>query len=130
MSENPQNTENQDCAPVDRIESVVTQIFDKLAKQGKPRRLVFARRSQEYYAKIDSGELIVIAGVVRDLYPRSRDTDDLYSGWKIYWVALEALAYRIASRTKYSENDARKAIEEYLRESSGLSETKSPSSQL
>ena len=53
---------------------------------------MWSRRAQEYEAKINSGDPVSIAEVVRDLYRGSDQPDQSYSERQIYQAALEWLA--------------------------------------
>ena len=114
MSENPESTEGKACSSENLSISVIAQIFENIGKRRKVYTTIWARQSQEYEAQIKSGDLIVIARVVRDLYPRSKMTECIYTGWKIYEAALEALVACVASTNKCSESETRRLIKKYL----------------
>ena len=114
MSDNPEITEGKACSSGNLSISVIAKIFENLGKRRKVTRTMWARRSQEYEAKIKSGNLMVIASVVHDLYPRSKMTDSIFTEWKIYEAALEALVACVASINKCSENKTRRLIKKYL----------------
>ena len=65
---------------------------------GKPRikRTMWSRRAQEYEAKINSGDLISIAEVVRDLH-RGEDQEQSYSERQLYESALDRMARELAA---------------------------------
>jgi CarD family transcriptional regulator len=66
--------------------------------QGRPRasRLMWAKRAQEYQAKINSGEPIALAEVVRDLQAAS-DGSSSFSQRNLFELALERLAAEFAA---------------------------------
>src|SRR3546814_21113182 len=66
--------------------------------QGKARvkRTMWSRRAQEYDAKINSGDLISIAEVVRDLYRSENQPEQSYSERQLYEAAHDRLAREIA----------------------------------
>jgi len=81
--------------------------------QGKARvkRTMWSRRAQEYDAKINSGDLISIAEVVRDLYRAENQPEQSYSERQLYEAALDRMAREIAAVNKMSETEAVRLIE-------------------
>src|SRR3546814_18713598 len=73
--------------------------------QGKARvkRTMWSRRAQEYDAKINSGDLISIAEVVRDLYRAENQPEQSYSERQLYEAALDRMAREIAAVNKLSD---------------------------
>src|SRR5689334_3975524 len=67
--------------------------------QGKARikRTMWSRRAQEYDAKINSGDLISIAEVVRDLYRAENQPEQSYSERQLYEQALDRMAREVAA---------------------------------
>ena len=84
--------------------------------QGRARvkRTMWSRRAQEYDAKINSGDLIQIAEVVRDLYRAENQPEQSYSERQLYEAALERMAREIAAVKKVSETEAVNEIEANL----------------
>ena len=87
--------------------------------RGRPRvkRTMWSRRAQEYEAKINSGDLISIAEVVRDLYRSDAQREQSYSERQLYEAALDRMAREIAAVNKCSETEATKQIEQTLEKS-------------
>ena len=87
--------------------------------RGRPRvkRTMWSRRAQEYEAKINSGDLISIAEVVRDLYRSDAQPEQSYSERQLYEAALDRMAREIAAVNKCSETEATKQIEQTLEKS-------------
>ncbi|WP_320201108.1 CarD family transcriptional regulator [Agrobacterium sp. rho-13.3] len=81
--------------------------------QGKARvkRTMWSRRAQEYDAKINSGDLIAIAEVVRDLYRAENQPEQSYSERQLYEAALDRMAREIAAVNKMSDTEAVRLIE-------------------
>lgn len=81
--------------------------------QGRARikRTMWSRRAQEYDAKINSGDLIAIAEVVRDLFRAENQPEQSYSERQLYEAALDRMAREIAVVTKVSETEAVRTIE-------------------
>ncbi|MEO4043047.1 CarD family transcriptional regulator [Hoeflea sp. CAU 1731] len=84
--------------------------------QGRARikRTMWSRRAQEYDAKINSGDLISIAEVVRDLYRAENQPEQSYSERQLYEAALDRMAREIAAVNKVSETEAVRLIETNL----------------
>lgn len=84
--------------------------------QGRARikRTMWSRRAQEYDAKINSGDLISIAEVVRDLYRADNQPEQSYSERQLYEAALDRMAREIAAVNKMSETEAVHLIETNL----------------
>ena len=81
--------------------------------QGKARvkRTMWSRRAQEYDAKINSGDLISIAEVVRDLYRAENQPEQSYSERQLYEAALDRMAREIAAVNKMSDTEAVRLVE-------------------
>jgi len=84
--------------------------------QGRARvkRIMWSRRAQEYLAKINSGDLMAVAEVVRDLYRSDTQPDQSYSERQLYEAALDRIAREIAAVHKLSETEAVRLIESNL----------------
>ncbi|NBN65955.1 CarD family transcriptional regulator [Microvirga tunisiensis] len=84
--------------------------------RGRPRvkRTMWSRRAQEYEAKINSGDLIAISEVVRDLYRSDTQPEQSYSERQLYEAALDRMSREIAAVNKCSETEAIKQIEQNL----------------
>ncbi|MFC5384885.1 CarD family transcriptional regulator [Aquamicrobium segne] len=81
--------------------------------QGRARvkRTMWSRRAQEYDAKINSGDLILIAEVVRDLYRADSQPEQSYSERQLYEAALDRMAREVAAVNRVSETEAVHLIE-------------------
>lgn len=84
--------------------------------KGKPRvkRTMWSRRAQEYEAKINSGDLIAIAEVVRDLHRTDDQREQSYSERQLYEAALERLTREVAAVSGAPEDDAQKQVGDVL----------------
>jgi CarD family transcriptional regulator len=69
----------------------------KLEGRARVRRTMWSRRAQEYEAKINSGDPVSIAEVVRDLRRNSTQSEQSYSERQMYQAALERLASEFAA---------------------------------
>ncbi|WP_062227909.1 CarD family transcriptional regulator [Aureimonas frigidaquae] len=87
--------------------------------QGRARvkRTMWSRRAQEYDAKINSGDLISIAEVVRDLYRAESQPEQSYSERQLYEAALGRMARELAAVNEVSETEAIRLIEVNLNKS-------------
>lgn len=84
--------------------------------QGKSqtRRIMWSRRAQEYEAKINSGDPVSIAEVLRDLRKDNDQSEQSYSERQIYQAALARLAREVAVIEKIDEKKAAEKLEAVL----------------
>jgi CarD family transcriptional regulator len=95
--------------------NVVIQIYLILQKKSKPSiNRMWSRRAQEYETKINSGDLLSVAEVVRDLYKEENERS--YSERTIYESALSRLAREVALLENIKINDATTKLVNLLRE--------------
>ena len=76
---------------------VVTQALTTLKGRARVKRTMWSRRAQEYEAKINSGDLISIAEVVRDLHRADNQPEQSYSERQLYESALDRMAREVAA---------------------------------
>nr|CAJ01604.1 putative transcriptional factor regulator [Methylocapsa acidiphila] len=93
---------------------VVKKALDTLAGRARIKRTMWSRRAQEYEAKINSGDLIAIAEVVRDLYRSDAQPEQSYSERQLYEAALDRMAREIVVVQKLTETESLKVIEGQL----------------
>lgn len=86
-----------------------------LKGKARVKRTMWSRRAQEYEAKINSGDLISIAEVVRDLHRSADQPEQSYSERQIYESALARLAREVAAVESIEEMIAVKRLEDMLR---------------
>jgi len=98
---------------------VIAKAFKVLRMRPRIKRTMWSRRAQEYEAKINSGELIAIAEVVRDLYRSERQTEQSYSERQLYEAALDRIAREVAMARKVDEHVAVAEIEAELAKGAG-----------
>ena len=84
---------------------VVTQAMVTLKGRARVKRTMWSRRAQEYEAKINSGDLISIAEVVRDLHRADNQPEQSYSERQLYESALDRMAREVAA-IKQIDRDA------------------------
>lgn len=85
-----------------------------LQGRSQTRRVMWSRRAQEYEAKINSGDPVAIAEVLRDLRKDTDDSEQSYSERQIYQAALERLAREVAAIEKIDEKKAAEKLEAVL----------------
>ena len=76
---------------------VVTKAMTTLKGRARVKRTMWSRRAQEYEAKINSGDLISIAEVVRDLHRADNQPEQSYSERQLYESALDRMAREVAA---------------------------------
>ena len=88
-----------------------------LTLKGRPRikRTMWSRRAQEYEAKINSGDLVSIAEVVRDLFRAEDQPEQSYSERQIFEAATSRLARELAAMEATDEPSAQEKILDILR---------------
>jgi CarD family transcriptional regulator len=111
--------------PVTRAESAglrnligqdaVSKIYSVLKGKAKIGNKMWSRRAQEYEAKINSGDVVHIAEVVRDLY-KNIDADRSYSERNIYEMALNRLGKEIAILEEMAQDSAVEKLLDLLRD--------------
>lgn len=92
----------------------VERAFKILQGKARIKRTMWSRRAQEYDAKINSGDLVCIAEVVRDLFRPNVQPEQSYSERQLYTAALERMAREIAVIKSFSETEAIDLIEMHL----------------
>lgn len=86
-----------------------------LKGRSRVKRTMWSRRAQEYEAKINSGDPIAIAEVLRDLHRNADQPDQSYSERQIYQSALERLTRELAAVEKIDEDKAQHKLESVLK---------------
>jgi CarD family transcriptional regulator len=76
---------------------VVSKAITTLKGRARVKRTMWSRRAQEYEAKINSGDLISIAEVVRDLHRSENQPEQSYSERQLYESALDRMAREVAA---------------------------------
>jgi CarD family transcriptional regulator len=96
---------------------LVQKALTTLSGRARIKRTMWSRRAQEYEAKINSGDLIAVAEVVRDLYRSEAQPEQSYSERQLYESALDRVVREISSVNKITETEALKLIEQSLAKS-------------
>lgn len=110
--------------PTAKVESVglrglstpelVSKAMVTLKGRARVKRAMWSRRAQEYEAKINSGDLIAISEVVRDLHRNDEQREQSYSERQLYEAALERLTREVAVVNNVEELVAQDEINEVL----------------
>jgi CarD family transcriptional regulator len=95
----------------DRIQDAI----ETLQGRARIRRTMWSRRAQEYETKINSGDPVSIAEVLRDLKRSNDESEQSYSERQIYQSALERLAREVAAVEDITEVKACEQLEDILR---------------
>jgi CarD family transcriptional regulator len=86
-----------------------------LKGRSRVKRTMWSRRAQEYEAKINSGDPVSIAEVVRDLHRADDQPEQSYSERQMYQAALDRLARELAALEKIDETTAAEKLEKLLK---------------
>ncbi len=97
--------------------SLVKRALETLKGRARIKRTMWSRRAQEYEAKINSGDIVAIAEVVRDLFRSESQPEQSYSERQLYEAALDRLSREIAVVQHVTETEAVKEIEANLAKS-------------
>jgi CarD family transcriptional regulator len=93
---------------------IVSKAMSTLRSKAKVKKAMWSRRAQEYEQKINSGDLISIAEVVRDLHRADDQREQSYSERQLYEAALERLTREVAAVSGTDEGAAQKQIDDVL----------------
>ena len=93
---------------------MVKRAIETLKGRARIKRTMWSRRAQEYEAKINSGDIVAIAEVVRDLFRSDSQPEQSYSERQLYEAALDRLSREIAAVQRVTETEAVKEIEAAL----------------
>ncbi|KFI24783.1 CarD family transcriptional regulator [Paenirhodobacter enshiensis] len=93
---------------------VVVKALETLKGKARVKRAMWSRRAQEYEQKINSGDLLSIAEVVRDLHRADDQREQSYSERQLYEAALERLTREVAAVSGTDEAGAAKKVDDVL----------------
>jgi CarD family transcriptional regulator len=96
---------------------LVQKALTTLTGRARIKRTMWSRRAQEYEAKINSGDLIAVAEVVRDLYRSEAQPEQSYSERQLYEAAIDRVIREISAVNRVTETEAMKLIEQSLAKS-------------
>lgn len=95
-------------------EDELSSALKTMQGRSRVRRTMWSRRAQEYETKINSGDPILIAEVLRDLRRNATGTEQSYSERQIYQSALARLASELAAVEEIGEEEAAAKLETVL----------------
>jgi CarD family transcriptional regulator len=98
-------------------DGIVSRAMETLKGRARIKRTMWSRRAQEFEAKINSGNLVAIAEVVRDLYRAENQPEQSYSERQLYEAALDRMARELAAVEKLDERGAAQRIVDVLSKS-------------
>ena len=93
---------------------LIDRALETLKGKARVKRAMWSRRAQEYEQKINSGDLMAIAEVVRDLHRNDEQREQSYSERQLYEAALERLTREVAAVKGLDEAGAQKSVDEVL----------------
>ena len=93
---------------------IMDDAMTKLKGRARVKRTMWSRRAQEYEAKINSGDPLSIAEVVRDLHRNANQPDQSFSERQIYESARDRLASELAAVEKLDMDSATRKLEKVL----------------
>src|SRR4051812_14344638 len=102
---------------------LVRRALETLKGRARIKRTMWSRRAQEYEAKINSGDIVAIAEVVRDLFRSDTQPEQSYSERQLYEAALDRLSREIAAVQRITETEAIKEIKAALAKGRVASQT-------
>ena len=95
-------------------QELIEKALTTLGGRARVKRAMWSRRAQEYEQKINSGDIIAIAEVVRDLHRAEDQPEQSYSERQLYEAALERLTREVAAVEKLDETKAARRVDEAL----------------
>ena len=93
---------------------LIDRALETLKGKARVKRAMWSRRAQEYEQKINSGDLMSIAEVVRDLHRNDDQREQSYSERQLYEAALDRLTREVAAVSGIDEAGAQKKGETVL----------------
>jgi CarD family transcriptional regulator len=94
--------------------TMIEQAMKVIRGRARIKRTMWSRRAQEYDAKINSGDMIAVSEVIRDLYRSDRQPEQSYSERQLFEQALARFARELAAVRKVDEDQCIKELEDYL----------------
>jgi CarD family transcriptional regulator len=94
--------------------ATIEKALEVLTGRARIKRTMWSRRAQEYEAKINSGDIIAVAEVVRDLYRSEAQPEQSYSERQLYEAALDRLMSEVSAVEEITDTESLKKIETSL----------------
>jgi len=93
---------------------IIDNALKTLKGRVRVKRTMWSRRAQEYEAKINSGDPIQIAEVVRDLHRNEDQPDQSYSERQMYQAALDRFSRELAAVETTTPEESVEKLEKIL----------------
>ena len=94
--------------------NLIEQAMKVIRGRARIKRTMWSRRAQEYDAKINSGDVIAVSEVIRDLYRSDRQPEQSYSERQLFEQALARFARELAAVRKVDEDQCIRELEDFL----------------
>jgi CarD family transcriptional regulator len=107
-------------------EDMINQALHTVTGRARVKRTMWSRRAQEYEAKINSGDLIAISEVVRDLYRSEEQPEQSYSERQLFEQAMDRMSRELAAVNRLTLTEAVQLIEKNLAKSPRRVKTDAP----
>ncbi len=91
-------------------DKVLKDAFTTLNGRPRIKRTMWSRRAQEYEGKINSGDLLLLTEVVRDLYRTEEQPEQSYSERQLYERAIDRMVREVAAIMKTGRDEAMNEI--------------------
>jgi CarD family transcriptional regulator len=98
-------------------EDVVKKSLETVTGRARVKRTMWSRRAQEYEAKINSGDLVAISEVVRDLYRSDDQPEQSYSERQLFEQAMDRMSREIGAVNRLTLTETIQLIEKNLAKS-------------
>lgn len=95
-------------------QSDMEEVFKSLRHKHKKKKAMWSKRAQEYESKINSGDPISLAQVIRELYKEGGDVTLSFGERQVYQLAMERLAKEISVIENIEETEAIRRLEDVL----------------
>lgn len=106
-------------------EKTINEALEVLKGKAKAKKLGWNRRKDEYGRKINSGNPVAVAEVIRDLYRSENIAEQSFSEGQTYKMAVERLATEYSVYNNCSLEDANKQLEDILSKARSLQTSQS-----
>ena len=103
-------------------DKTVKDAIGTLKGRARIKRTMWSRRAQEYDAKINSGDIKLVAEVVRDLYRGDDQPEQSYSERQLFEAALDRMAREVAAVRNVDLGKAIEELESVLKKKAGAAE--------
>jgi CarD family transcriptional regulator len=91
--------------------AAIAQVRQTLSEAPNRARVNWSRQVREYGSKINSGDIIALAEVVRDLYRPEANLNQSFSERQLYAAALDRLVKEVALVEEITESEAEMELE-------------------